>query len=183
MQIATDEIRKEIKIQNIICTADLQQNVPIVSFRNFSWGIHDEEIYGGVCGYIKIHEIGGKVSVFANGKMISYGAKTFLNAENQINQAKFLLVKNNLIRNCKLKPVIQNVVARFELGRKLSLKDLARTMPKAMYEPEQFPGLIFRIKGSLVALIFASGKGILTGGKSINELNHGLFEIEHWIID
>jgi transcription initiation factor TFIID TATA-box-binding protein len=86
-----------------------------------------------------------------------------------------------MIKSFKITPKIQNIVARFDLGERTHLEELARTMPKSMYEPEQFPGLIFRIRDSCVALIFASGKGVLAGAKTISELNQGLFEIKRWI--
>ena len=42
---------------------------------------------------------------------------------------------------------------------------------KCRYEPELFPGLIFRMKQpSVVLLIFASGKIVLTGAKTREEI-------------
>ena len=72
-------------------------------------------------------------------------------------------------------------MGQFDLKKSVLLENLARILPKSLYEPEQFSAIIFRIQGSLVALIFASGKGILVGGKKISELNQGLFELERWI--
>ena len=42
------------------------------------------------------------------------------------------------------------------------------------YEPEQFPGLVYRIKQpKVVVLIFSSGKLVITGGKSPEECEEG----------
>jgi transcription initiation factor TFIID TATA-box-binding protein len=141
-------------------------------------GIFDQAIYGGRCGYIKTPEMDGRVTIFTSGKMISLGGKSVKKANEQINHAKFFLVQKNMIDEIKLIPKIQNIVARFDFGEELFIEKLARTLPKCMYEPEHFPGLIFRIKNSCTALIFASGKGILAGAKSIEELNYAFYELK-----
>ncbi len=46
-----------------------------------------------------------------------------------------------------------------------------------MYEPEQFPGLIYRIQDSCVEILFASGKGVIAGAKSIEEINSAYYEV------
>ena len=64
------------------------------------------------------------------------------------------------------------------MKKKLPIEKLARTLPKSMYEPEQFPGLIYRIQGICVTLIFASGKGVIAGAKSIEETNATFFDVK-----
>ncbi len=47
------------------------------------------------------------------------------------------------------------------------------------YEPEQFPGLVYRIHDpKIVALLFSSGKIILTGGKNLEDVKRGLDILE-----
>ena len=78
---------------------------------------------------------------------------------------------------------VQNIVSSINLGGKVHLEKAARTLPRSMYEPEQFPGLIHRmIDPKTVILIFASGKLVCTGAKtetdvyrSVNQL-HALLE-------
>ena len=69
------------------------------------------------------------------------------------------------------------------LGGKIHLEKAARVLPRSMYEPEQFPGLIHRmVDPKTVILLFASGKLVCTGAKkesdvyrSINNL-HAMLE-------
>ena len=62
---------------------------------------------------------------------------------------------------------IQNIVASIDLGGKIHLEKVARTLPRSMYEPEQFPGVIHRmLDPKTVILIFASGKLVCTGVKT-----------------
>jgi len=65
---------------------------------------------------------------------------------------------------------IENVVASATLGHGIDLNDVAKAFPKVKYRPEQFPGLVFRLKKPRTAiLIFSSGKMVCTGAKSTNQ--------------
>ena len=65
---------------------------------------------------------------------------------------------------------LSNIVVSAELNAKISLEKLAIELEDAEYNPEQFPGLIFRLgKEGPTMLIFNSGRIIATGSKSINE--------------
>jgi len=78
---------------------------------------------------------------------------------------------------------VQNIVSSINLGGRVHLELAARTLPRSMYEPEQFPGVIHRmVDPKTVILIFASGKLVCTGAKtekdvfrSVNNL-HSLLE-------
>src|SRR3989338_3548840 len=63
---------------------------------------------------------------------------------------------------------VENVVAFVALGKPISLNKLVANLESAEYEPEQFPGLIYRTtEPRAAALIFSSGKIVCTGAKSI----------------
>jgi len=67
------------------------------------------------------------------------------------------------------KPIvsIENVVASASVDQKMDLNEITRTFPDVEYHPDQFPGLVFRIKSPKTAtLIFSSGKMVCTGAKS-----------------
>jgi len=86
----------------------------------------------------------------------------------------------------KNKPVvtIQNIVSSINLRGKVSLEQAARVLPRSMYEPEQFPGVIHRmLDPKTVILIFASGKIVCVGAKhedaiyrSVNQIHSDLEE-------
>src|SRR6266571_5170687 len=66
---------------------------------------------------------------------------------------------------------IENVVASTSLGHELDLKAIALALGGSEYEPEQFPGLIYRIKDPKTAiLLFRSGKVVCTGAKSLENV-------------
>lgn len=168
--------RPEIKTQNIVCTADLKQEIKITSFNRYKYLSSNIELYR--CGYIKDNTMGGRVTVFRTGKLISVGTKSPNQAKKELKKACKILQKHKLARPVKITPQIRNIVSRFDLKKTLPIETLARTLPKCIYEPEQFPGLIYRIQESCVALIFASGKGVIVGTKSIKETNSAFFEVK-----
>ncbi|WP_049796376.1 TATA-box-binding protein [Methanomassiliicoccus luminyensis] len=70
---------------------------------------------------------------------------------------------------------IQNIVASADLGTELDLTQLVVEMENAEYEPESFPGLVFRLKKPKTAtLIFRSGKIVCTGSKSIGDVKQAI---------
>ena len=62
---------------------------------------------------------------------------------------------------------IENVVASATIDQKLDLKDITKKFPEVEWNPEQFPGAVFRIKNPKTAtLLFRTGKMVCTGSKS-----------------
>ncbi len=78
----------------------------------------------------------------------------------------------NNVRIKKITPEIkiQNIVASGSVGMDLNLNELATKLQNVEYEPEQFPGLVHRMKDpKVVFLLFASGKIVITGARSIED--------------
>jgi transcription initiation factor TFIID TATA-box-binding protein len=76
------------------------------------------------------------------------------------------LKKGGIIIISKPELKIQNIVASASLGGMIDLEKAAYTLGKTMYEPEQFPGLIYKMDDpKVVILLFASGKLVCTGAK------------------
>ncbi|MDW5563771.1 MAG: TATA-box-binding protein [Methanomassiliicoccus sp.] len=70
---------------------------------------------------------------------------------------------------------MENVVASATLGNELDLQALAMTLEKAEYEPEKFPGLIYRINDPKAALLlFKSGKVVCTGAKNSDQVHEAI---------
>ena len=70
----------------------------------------------------------------------------------------------DIIDNPEVK--VQNMVATADLGIEPNLDDIALMIEGTEYEPEQFPGLVYRLDDpKVVVLIFGSGKVVITGLK------------------
>jgi len=67
---------------------------------------------------------------------------------------------------------IENIVASAIFAEKLDLDVIATSLEEAEYEPEQFPGLVYRVKEPrVVMLLFGSGKIVCTGGKNTEDVS------------
>jgi transcription initiation factor TFIID TATA-box-binding protein len=70
---------------------------------------------------------------------------------------------------------VENIVASSKIKADLNLEDIAFSLENAEYEPEQFPGLVYRITDPRVAfLLFSSGKIICTGAHNIDDIHEAL---------
>ncbi len=66
---------------------------------------------------------------------------------------------------------VQNIVASTTFADKLDLDMIAQSLEEVEYEPEQFPGLVYRIKNPKTAtLLFRSGAANCTGAKNIEDV-------------
>ena len=116
--------------------------------------------------------------IFTSGKVVCTGSKNVEDVHPAVtNMAKML--KSIGIENIYPEPEIkvQNIVASADLRTNLNLNAVALGLglENIEYEPEQFPGLVYRIKQpKVVVLIFSSGKLVITGGKSPEDCDEGL---------
>ena len=129
--------------------------------------------------------------LFSTGKMVCTGSKS----EEMARTAVKTVVKKLRKEKIKIKKdavvTIQNIVSSINLGGKIHLEKAARTLPRSMYEPEQFPGVIHRmVDPKTVILLFASGKLVCTGAKtekdvyrSVNNLHSRLEELDLMLYD
>jgi transcription initiation factor TFIID TATA-box-binding protein len=108
---------------------------------------------------------------FASGNMVCTGAKTEIQSRLAGRKYVRILQKHGIpvsFRNFH----IQNIVASAEIPHTLKLHELSESYgPYVSYEPDLFPGLVFRTtKPKLVFLLFRSGKIVITGAKSKDEI-------------
>lgn len=70
---------------------------------------------------------------------------------------------------------IENVVASTAIADELDLAALSAALPESEYNPDQFPGLVLRLKKpKTAALLFSSGKVVCTGGKTTDEVHQAI---------
>lgn len=158
-------------IVNVVATSALNQEIDLYELGKFREVLHDPKIYGGRVAYFKSSNMKGKVSIFTSGKMISIGTKSEKEAVQELEYAKNFLIDKGFINPTPLKINIQNIVVLSIFGENINLEELAANC-KMIYEPEQFPGGILRLKKPhrVTLLIFASGKVVITGLKSSDQI-------------
>jgi transcription initiation factor TFIID TATA-box-binding protein len=116
---------------------------------------------------------GGKVLLYRTGSYIIRGGSSLDTLEKIKNRWFSLIKEENIVGDTStVDYTLQNIVFSGDLKQKIDLAVLSIQLGinKTEYEPEQFPGLIYRPEAfSVVILIFASGKVIITGGTKQKE--------------
>ncbi|RLF41754.1 MAG: TATA-box-binding protein [Thermoplasmata archaeon] len=113
--------------------------------------------------------------LFRSGKANCTGAKNVENVRKtvEIIADKLRNLGIDVYKNEDLKIVIQNIVAISDLGTELNLNEVAMGLglENVEYEPEQFPGLVYRLEEPKVAmLLFGSGKIVCTGARRTEDV-------------
>jgi len=109
--------------------------------------------------------------IFRSGKMVVTGAKSEADARTAARKYARIIQKLDFpARFADFK--IQNMVGSCDVKFPIRLEGLAyKHSHYSSYEPELFPGLIYRmVQPKIVLLIFVSGKVVLTGGKLRKEI-------------
>jgi transcription initiation factor TFIID TATA-box-binding protein len=119
--------------------------------------------------------------IFRSGKVVCTGAKSVADVTAALEQVFDELRELGVQVDDSPDVEIQNIVSSADLGHQLNLQAIAigLGLEHIEYEPEQFPGLVYRLdEPSVVALLFGSGKLVITGGKQIDDAEQALNVIE-----
>jgi TATA-box binding protein (TBP) (component of TFIID and TFIIIB) len=153
----------EVKIVNVVATADLKQYVDIQAVGKLKGFLHDSEIYGGRVAYFQSSDLKGKVTIFPSGKLISVGANNIAQAFDNFRIVTEVLVEYQFIKSTLYDKKVRNIVAVTDFNQQLDL-EWATIHLSAIYEPEQFPAAIVKFEDpKSTILLFSSGKAVITG--------------------
>ena len=154
-----------IKIQNVVASATLNQKIDLNAVVKSYPGVeYRPEQFPGLVFRLKKPKTA--TLIFNSGKMVCTGAKSEVLARRAVMTVVKELKKSGIIIIGKPELKIQNIVSSASLGGKIDLELAVSKLVKTMYEPEQFPGLIYRMDvPKVVILIFASGNLVCTGAK------------------
>jgi transcription initiation factor TFIID TATA-box-binding protein len=173
------ETKPVIAIVNVVASATIEQKLDLVDITKKFPDVeyHPEQFPGAV---FRLKTPRTATLLFGSGKMVCTGAKS----EEMAIKAVNIVVQNLRKGKIKIKnePIvtIQNIVSSINLGGKVNLEQAARTLPRSMYEPEQFPGLIHRmLDPKTVILIFASGKLVCVGARIEKDIHRSVNQIHN----
>jgi len=156
----------QVRIQNVVATGALRQNLDLYSILKVSARAeYNPQRFPGLVYRLKSPKTSSLL--FSTGKMVCTGAKSERSAKTAIKRIANELRTHGIviIRNPEVR--IENIVATADLNGTLDLEVVAERLTKTIYEPEQFPGLIYRMdEPKTVILIFTSGKLVITGAKT-----------------
>ena len=179
-----------IEIVNVVASASIDQklDLDIIADKFPDVEYHPEQFPGAV---FRLRNPKTATLLFRTGKMVCTGSRSEEMAVKAVNTVVTKLRKEGIKIKKNAVVIVQNIVSSINLGGKVSIEQVARKLPRSMYEPEQFPGVIHRmVDPKVVILIFASGKLVCTGAKiekdvyrAVNNLHSMLEEKDLMIYD
>jgi len=179
-----------IEIVNVVASATIDQKLDLIKIQKEFPDVeyHPEQFPGAV---FRLKTPKTATLLFSTGKMVCTGSKSEEMAVKAVNLVVEKLRKGGIKIKKDAVVTVQNIVSSINLGGRIHVERAARTLPRSMYEPEQFPGVIHRmLDPKTVILLFASGKLVCTGAKtekdvyrSVNNLHSMLEEKDLMIYD
>jgi transcription initiation factor TFIID TATA-box-binding protein len=173
----------DVMIQNVVASATLDQKINLLDimkvFRNVEY--RPKQFPGLV---FRLKRPKTATLIFGSGKMVCTGAKSEKQARSAVMKVVRELKTNGIIILGKPKIVIQNIVSSANLHGQIDLETAVDILDNVMYEPEQFPGLIYRMtEPKVVLLVFASGKLVITGAKREEQVHEAVEKVRAILID
>ena len=167
-----------ISIENVVASATLNQKIDLNSIVRIFPGVeYRPEQFPGLVYRLKKPKTA--TLIFSSGKMVCTGAKSERLARKAIMKVVDELKRNGIVILGKPEIQVQNIVASAGLGGRIDLEKTIYSLKRTMYEPEQFPGLIYRMDDpKVVILIFASGKLVCTGAKKEAEVPRAIAKLQ-----
>jgi len=158
----------EIKIQNIVASTTFAEKLDLdVIAQSLEDAEYEPEQFPGLV--YRLSDPKTATLLFRSGKANCTGAKNVEDVRKTADIIADKLKKLGIEVYKKPEIIVQNIVATADLGGELNLTETAQGLglDNVEYEPEQFPGLVYRIKEPRVAmLLFSSGKIVCAGARS-----------------
>ena len=168
-----------VNIENVVSSATLNQRIDLNAIvRKFPSVEYKPEQFPGLVYRLKKPKTA--TLVFSSGKMVCTGAKSETQSKKAVQRVVDDLMKEDIITIAKPDIKVQNIVASSDLGVEVNLNAIAISLglEKVEYEPEQFPGLVYRIeKPKVVVLLFGSGKLVCTGARRPEDVSEAVEKI------
>lgn len=167
----------EYKIQNIVATTSLEKPVPLTKLARTQPNTeYNPETFPGLV--LRIKEPKSAVLVFSSGNLVCTGTKSLAQVKRVVEEVIKQLKKINVKVTIKPKITVQNIVASGTINLQLNLNYLALEMENTEYEPEQFPGLVYKLEEpNATFLLFSNGKLVCTGTKNRAQLEESMKQL------
>lgn len=159
-----------INIVNVVASTNINQILDLDKIqKKFPDAEYNADQFPGLV--FRINNPKTATLLFSTGKMVNTGAKSEILARdavkivvNKLRKKRIKIAKDATVK-------IANIVSTANLGGQINIEKAARSIPHTMYEPEQFPGVIYRmLDPKVVMLLFTSGKVVIVGAKTESDV-------------
>lgn len=167
-------------MQNIVATTSLGRDIPLIKLAEALPNTeYNPEQFPGLV--MRIKEPKTSALIFSSGNVVCTGAKSMKKVKESIKaiianiaKIKIKIKEDGVLKNIK----VQNMVASGNIGMDLNLNSLAVQLENTEYEPEQFPGLVYKLAGTRATfLLFSNGKIVCTGTRSEKKLHEAIDQL------
>jgi transcription initiation factor TFIID TATA-box-binding protein len=175
-----DKKYESLKIENIVASGVIADSIDLVALSETvkNCELNKKRFPGAV---FRIENPRIACLIFSSGKIVMTGIRNKKALTDGLAIVMKSIKKAGINIHKVPKIAITNMVCSYDIGKIINLNQIAVTfnVENIEYEPEQFPGLVYRIKDpKIVALLFSSGKIILTGGKNLEDIKKGVDVLE-----
>ena len=162
-----------VKVENIVASTIFAEKLDLdVIATSLEEAEYEPEQFPGLVYRLSIPKTA--TLLFRSGKANCTGAKNLEDVRKTVDIIAEKLKKLGVKVHKDLNIVVQNMVATADLRGELNLDEVAVAfgLENVEYEPEQFPGLVYRVKvPKVVMLLFGSGKIVCTGGRNTEDVS------------
>ena len=178
------ESNLDYKIENVVATVvvEITEKIDLnqIARRHADVEYNPERFPGLV---MRIEKPRATILIFSTGKMVVTGLRKAVEAPRVVEKVVKNIKKAGIkVSNPEI--TIQNIVASGDLHTNIDLNMAAIVMEYAMYEPEVFPGLIYRMQEpKTVFLIFSTGRIVCTGAKKKEIVREAVLKLNQEVRD
>lgn len=177
----------KVDVKNVIATFEVEPPIDLDEIYNCfpDNSLYDDTIFHRGVIVLQVDDPKMSFLIYKTGKIICTGAKSIKSAKNSDKIFRKLTKEKDLELKIVKKPSINNIVSVANLEKELDLEKLVTRLGanRVEYEPEQFPGAIYRSKKSRATLLlFKSGKIVLVGAKSKGDLKKAANETRRQVL-
>ena len=169
--------KSDLRIQNIVATTSLGKPVSLTKLaRTHSNTEYNPEQFPGLV--LRVSKPKSAVLVFSSGNLVCTGTKSVGQVKEVIDVVIRQIGKIGVRITKKPRITVQNIVASGSIDLNLNLNVLALQLENTEYEPEQFPGLVYKlVDPPATFLLFSNGKLVCTGTKDKNQLEESMRQL------
>jgi len=169
--------KSNLAVQNIVATTSLGKQISLTKLaRTQNNTEYNPEQFPGLV--LRVKKPKSAVLVFSSGNLVCTGTKSVAQVKEVIKAVIKQIAKIGVRITQKPKIEVQNIVASGSIDLTLNLNMLALQLENTEYEPEQFPGLVYKlIEPPATFLLFSNGKLVCTGTKNKDQLEQSMVQL------
>ncbi|MDI6806387.1 MAG: TATA-box-binding protein [Candidatus Aenigmarchaeota archaeon] len=172
-------VRFHTRIENIVASTTFETEIPLEKIVSKYEDVeYEPEQFPGAV--YRIRKPRAAALIFGSGKIVCTGARSIRDVKTVLKKVARMVKSVRVKVPKKYEVQIENIVASAKFDARLNLDKIAYGFESAEYEPEQFPGLVYRMTTPKVAfLLFTSGKIICTGVSNVKDVKRSIEKLSN----